>query len=163
MTGVSSEVAMSKKITNNSILGQRGVNLLEQCVLAMGFVWHPTNQAVEAGIDGYIELRNPESEQALNLIVAAQSRALTDFSGETADSFTYTCKERDIDYWLQGNLPLILVVSRPDTREAFWVNVRQYFGDLAARQSRKVVFSKARDRLDVTARSRFFDIARPRD
>ena len=152
-----------KKITNESLLGQKGINLIEECVLGMGFAWHPSNQAVEAGIDGHIELRNPDSEQALNLIVAVQSKARTELAGETADSFTFYCDQRDIDYWLQGNLPVILVVSRPDTREAFWANVKQYFSDPAARQSRKVVFSKASDRFDAAARSRLFDIARPRD
>jgi hypothetical protein len=152
-----------KKITNKSLLGQKGINLIEQCVLDMGFAWHPSNQAVEAGIDGYIELRNPDSEQALNLFVGAQSKARTDLVGETADSFTFYCDQRDIDYWLQGNLPVILVVSRPDTRDAFWVNVKQHFSDPAARQTRKVVFLKARDRFDATARSKLFGIARPRD
>lgn len=152
---------MAKKITNESLLGQRGINLIEECVLSMGFGWHPTNQAVEAGIDGHIELRNPESEQALNLIVAVQSKARTAFSGETEDAFTFYCDQRDIDYWLQGNVPVILVVSRPDTKEAFWVNVKQFFLDPAIRQSRKLVFNKARDRFDANARSRLFDIARP--
>jgi hypothetical protein len=154
---------MVKKITNENLLGQRGVNLIEECVLSMGFAWHPTNQAVEAGIDGHIELRNPDTEQALNLVVAVQSKARTDLAGETADSFTFYCDQRDIDYWLQGNVPVILVVSRPDTREAFWVNVKQHFADPAARQAKKVVFDKARDRFDASVRSRLFEIARPED
>lgn len=154
---------MAKKITNESLLGQRGINLLEECVLSMGFVWHPSNQAVEAGIDGHIELRNPDSEAALNLIVGVQSKALSEFAGETTTSFTYYCKPRDIDYWLQGNLPVILVVSRPATREAYWVDVKQYFSDTAVRQAHKVVFDKVRDRLDATSRPRLFGISRPRD
>ena len=154
---------MAKKITNENLLGQRGINLIEQCVLGMGCAWHPSNQAVEAGIDGYIELRNPDTRHALNLVVAVQSKARSEFAGETVDSATFYCEPRDIDYWLQGNLPVVVVVSRPDTRDAFWVDVKRYFQDAAARQSRKIVFNKSRDRLDTTARSRFFDIARPRD
>lgn len=154
---------MTKKITNENLLGQRGINLIEECVLSMGFAWHPTNQAVEAGIDGHIELRNPDTEQALNLVVAVQSKARTDLTGETASSFTFYCDQRDIDYWMQGNVPIILVVSRPDTREAFWINVKQHFADPAARQSRKVVFDKTRDRFDASVRSHLFDIARPKD
>jgi hypothetical protein len=154
---------MTKKITNESLLGQRGINLIEECVLSMGCAWHPTNQAVEAGIDGHIELRNPDTQQALNLILAVQSKARTEFSGEDADSFTFYCDQRDIDYWLQGNVPMILVVSRPDTREAFWVNIRQYFADPAARQARKIEFNKVRDRFDASVRSRLFDISRPKD
>ena len=39
------------------MLGQRGVNLIEDRVLKMGHIWHPTNP-LEAGIDGWIELRD---------------------------------------------------------------------------------------------------------
>ena len=48
---------MSKKIHNNDILGQQGINLIEQIVLDMGFMWYPTG-GVEAGIDGTIETQH---------------------------------------------------------------------------------------------------------
>ncbi len=41
----------AKKIHKNSLLGQRGINLIERRVLEMGFIWYPTG-SVEAGIDG---------------------------------------------------------------------------------------------------------------
>lgn len=154
---------MAKKITNRSILGQRGINLIEEYVLAMGFAWHPTNQSVEAGIDGHIELRNPDSEQALNLVVAVQSKACTDFPSESETTVTYYCKEDDIQYWLSGNLPVMLIVSRPDTKEAYWVNISQHFQGQGNRSSKKVVFDKSRDRFDANVRARLFDNARPRD
>jgi uncharacterized protein DUF4365 len=157
------DYAVAKKITNENLLGQRGINLIEERVLSMGFVWHLTNQAVEAGIDGHIELRNPDTEQALNLVLAVQSKARTNFAGETADLLTFYCDQRDIDYWLQGNIPIILVVSRPDTREAFWVNVKQHFADPATRQAKKIVFDKGRDRFDSSVRARLFELARPKD
>jgi hypothetical protein len=96
-------------------------------------------------------------------MLAIQSKARTEFSGEDTDSFTFYCEQRDIDYWLQGNVPIILVVNRPDTREAFWVSVKQYFADPADRQARKIVFNKHRDRFDASVRSRLFDLARPKD
>jgi hypothetical protein len=152
-----------KKITTRNLIGQRGINLIEECVLSMGFAWHPTNQAVEAGIDGYIELRNPDTEQALNLVVAVQSKARTDFAGESPDSFTFYCEQRDVDYWLQGNVPVVLVVSRPDTREAFWCNVKEYFAVHPAQNTKKIVFDKIRDRFDPGSRDRLFALARPKD
>ena len=154
---------MVKKITNRSILGQRGINLIEEHVLAMGFAWHPTNQSVEAGIDGHIEIRNPDTEQALNLVLAVQSKARTAFPSETADTVTYYCEDRDIEYWMNGNIPVILVLSRPDTRDAYWVNVKQHFLGQENRQSKKIIFDKSRDRFDSTVRSRLFEIARPVD
>lgn len=44
---------MAKRLSAAQILGQQGVNLIEEQVLAMGFAWHPTNQALEIGIDGH--------------------------------------------------------------------------------------------------------------
>jgi len=154
---------MSKKITGRSILGQRGINLIEDVVLAMGFAWHPTNQAIEAGIDGHIELRNPDSEQALNLVLAVQSKACTDFRGESDTTVTFYCDNDDIEYWLSGNLSVILVVSRPDTRDAFWININSYFRNPANRGSGKVKFDKSQDRFYANVRVRLFDLAKPRD
>jgi len=46
-----------KVISDNAILGQLGVNFVETILLNMGFVLHTTN-SLEAGIDGFIELRD---------------------------------------------------------------------------------------------------------
>ena len=152
-----------KKIHSNAIKGQRGINLIEEIVLAMGCVWYATGQ-LEAGIDGYIEIRDPVSGEVTNSIIQVQSKA-TDrpFAAETATSFEYTCDEKDLDYWLAGNAPVILVVSRPQTREAYWVAVKSYFADAGRRAARKVVFDKAQQRFDVSCRQVLINLAMPRD
>lgn len=50
---------MPKKIPRNNIIGQRGINLIKSFVLEMGRTGHPTTGTLEAGIDGFIELRDP--------------------------------------------------------------------------------------------------------
>ena len=45
---------MPKRLTQSQLFGQQGVNLIEERALAMGFTWHPTNQALEVGIDGHM-------------------------------------------------------------------------------------------------------------
>jgi hypothetical protein len=84
-------------------------------------------------------------------------------ANETADGFAYHCHQRDLTYWLRGNVPVILVVSKPAAREAYWVSIKDYFRDPARHTSRTVYFNKARDRLDETARDRLRDLAVPRD
>src|SRR6266550_8878158 len=64
-----------KKVSEQAIIGETGVNLIERIVLAMGCGWHRTNQAVEVGIDGEIELVHPETRVATNSVVRVQSRA----------------------------------------------------------------------------------------
>jgi len=151
-----------KKIHKSSIIGQEGVNLVEKYVLRMGFLWHPTG--IEAGIDGVIEIRDPATGAVFNTIIQVQSKATQgEFQAETSDGFEYVCDDRDLDYWLQGNAPVILVVSRPRTEEACWVSVKDYFRDLERRKARKVRFDKRRDRFDETCRDALIKLAVSKD
>ncbi|HVJ07863.1 MAG TPA: DUF4365 domain-containing protein [Acidisarcina sp.] len=144
------------------MIGARGVNLIERRILEMGYLWYPSG-GVEAGIDGRLEIRN-ENAEVTNLILSVQSKA-TDgaFEGETATELTYTCSERDLRYWLKGNLPVILVYSRPRTDEAYWLSVKDYFSDPIRRASRKMRFVKAQHGFDQTAEHDLRKLALPDD
>lgn len=152
-----------KKIHKNSLLGQQGVNLIEKIVLGMGFLWYPTG-AIEAGIDGSIEIRDAITGTVRNLIIQVQSKATQNtFTAETAHSFEYLCDERDLEYWLHGNAPVILVVSRPSTDEAYWVAIKDYFSDLSRLKARKIRFDKQRDRFNTHCRAELIRIAAPKE
>jgi len=152
----------SKQIPHRSIVGQQGINLLEKVVLDMGFGWHATNQSLEAGLDGFIEVRNPKTGEALNSVIFAQSKATEgEFAAETPSSLEFICDERDLDYWLKGNAPIILVRSRPKTNEAYWVSVKDYFRELSVRATKKIRFDKIENRFDVSARDRLVSLSIP--
>jgi hypothetical protein len=89
---------MAKKIHKNSMTGQSGINLIEKIVLDMGFVWRATD-VMDAGIDGTIEIRNPDTGAMTNNILQVQSKAKdAQFTAETQP------EER---LWLQsGRLPV---------------------------------------------------------
>jgi len=136
-------VRRGKQIHGHSILAQQGVNLIATIVADMGFMWTPTSGSSDAGIDGFIEIRNRETGEATNLIVQAQSKATgREWENETAEGFWFRCDDRDLDYWLEGNAPVILVVSRPSTGEAYWVSLKDYFVDLERRKAKKIFFRK---------------------
>jgi hypothetical protein len=143
--------AVTKKISQNDITGELGINLIQKMCLEMGFLWHPTG--LEAGIDGYIEIRLDTGE-VTNCIIQVQSKA-TDraFEAETESSLEFRCSGKDLDYWLAGNAPVILVRSRPRTNEAYWVSLKDYFKDAAKRKAAKIVFDKTSDRFDLTAKT----------
>lgn len=85
-----------KQLRDQSFIGQAGINLIERRVLAMGCAWHPAAAHFDAGIDGTIELRDPTTQEALNVIVQVQSKATQEpFTAETESSFTYpyTCRK----------------------------------------------------------------------
>jgi hypothetical protein len=140
-----------KKLTQKTLIGDQGIALIHTIVSGMGFAWNPTS--LDAGIDGFIELREPETERATNCIIQVQSKATEGtWEAETAGSFQFRCDQRDIEYWLGGNAPVVLVCSRPKTQEAYWVSVKEYFTDLASKKACKVVFDKAKDRFDTSSR-----------
>jgi hypothetical protein len=154
---------MAKKITERQMIGDQGVALIKTRVLGMGFLWYESG-GTEAGIDGTIEIRDGRTGEATNQIVQVQSRATsTAFTSETDTSLTYACDERDLAYWLGGNAPVILVRSRPNTNEAYWISIKEYFHDPARIASRRIVFDKNRDRFDSSAREALVKLAVPRD
>jgi hypothetical protein len=153
----------TKKIHSSSIIGQQGVNLVERVVLGMGFAWYPSG-GVEAGIDGTIEIRDAVTGEATNSIIQVQSKATTNpFQAETESTFEFRCAERDLDYWMQGNVPVILVVSRPKSGEAYWVSIKDHFRDPGVRAGRKVRFDKEHDRFDEGCKDALVSLAVPKD
>jgi hypothetical protein len=144
MTTSTGRVGTGKKVSPQAKVGQRGVNVIERIVLEMGSAWHPTNQSLEVGIDGEIELVDPVTHEATNAVIRVQSKATTrrPLMNETDDAFDWPCDERDLEYWLSGNVPVILVVVRVDTGEAYWVCVGEYFKSPAQKKTRRVRFDK---------------------
>lgn len=152
-----------KKIHKNLLIGQEGINIIEEVLLKMGYLWVPTG-AIEAGIDGSIEVRDPGTGDLLHSIIRVQSKATSGpLAGDTGTSFEFVCDERDLQYWLTGNVPVIVVRSRTDTREAYWVSIKDYFRDPKRRKARRIVFDKVRDRFDPSAAKALRDLAIPKD
>src|SRR5258708_6192076 len=113
-----------KTVSAEVILGQHGINLIERHVLAMRSIWTPTG-AIDVGIDGLIELCNPMTGEALGQVVRVQGKATDQaWDDENDEQFSYRCKQRDLDHWLRGNAPVVLIVCRPSTNEAYWVSIK---------------------------------------
>jgi hypothetical protein len=110
-----------KRLIQAPIIGERGATLAKFLTLGMGCTWHDTNSLLETGVDAWIELRDPTTGVMLNLWIAAQSKAHEGpFPGEDDTSFTFEFPRRDLAYWLKGNMPVILIVSRPASKESWW-------------------------------------------
>ena len=98
-------------------------------------MWTPTTAHSDAGIDGFIEIRRTDTNEATNFILQVQSKAtIREWENESSEGFDFRCEERDLAYWLQGNAPVILVVSRPESRKAYWVSIKGYFSRLGDSQ-----------------------------
>jgi hypothetical protein len=150
-----------KQIQKSQITGQQGVNLIERIVLEMGFTWTPTG-SLEAGIDGYIELRDHRSGEVTNTIIQVQSKA-TDvpFTAESETGLSYNCRSTDLHYWLNGNAPVILVYSRPSTGEAYWKDVKAYFSQHA--DTKTIRFDRREDRFDASCAAKLIALGVSQD
>jgi hypothetical protein len=127
----------------------------------MGFIYH--DRRVDHGIDGEIELVAPNGD-ALNAVVMVQSKASNKrHTFETDDSFQWTAEAADLDYWLGGNAPVIVVLSRPAEELAWWFDVRAEFGDPRRRIERKVTINKHTQAFDKTAAAQIMRLGVPRD
>jgi len=153
-----------KRILPASFTGHKGVLLIDRVVTDLGWLFTPTTAHTDGGVDGFIEIRRNDTNEVTNLILQVQSKATTkDWTAETKESFEFRVSERDIAYWIQGNTPVVLIVSRPETGEAYWVSVKERFKDLAARKSKKVRFDKRADSFSINAGAKLFALAAPVD
>lgn len=152
-----------KQLATTAITGEQGVTLVAQIVLKMGCAWHSTNQSLDVGVDGEIELVHPSTRAATNSVVRVQVKGtVARWPAETESSFEYPVDERDLAYWLSGNTPVILVVTRPHTDEAYWVDLKSYFATPQAKKERKVRFDKRTTAFTRDSLTDLFEIARPK-
>jgi hypothetical protein len=131
-----------KTISTQGLTGQQGVNLIERVVLDMGSRWTPSGPN-EIGIDGYIELFDPSSHQPLGITVAVQSKVVNAIADNSKPTFDYWCDVSDLEYWLNGNTPVILVVSNVVSHEAYWVSIKDHFKDWTPTSTTRVTFIRS--------------------
>jgi len=131
-----------KKVTQQTVIGEEGVNLIERRVLEMGHLFHP--RRIDHGIDGHIDLVEPGTRRHLNQTILVQSKAHDrSLLQESSTSFVFTCDQRDLEHWLAGNAPVIVVVSHPKKDEAWWIDVKAEFADPKTRAARRLLIDKA--------------------
>lgn len=150
-----------KMIDENTLQGDAGVALIHRRVSQMKHVWHERH--IDPGIDGTIELRDPDTGEMSNQHIFVQSKTTRGrFPGEDDTGFHFLCDERDIDYWMKaGHNPVILVCSKPETGDAWWAHIQQVFGDAGRRATRRVEFDKTTQKFDQTTAARLLVVADP--
>lgn len=157
------DMTYMKKLSSQSLIGQQGVNVVERIVLEMNYAWRPT-PGFDVGIDGEIEILDPVTGEATNSYIKVQVKATSQpFTAETSNSLEFLCDPRDLEYWLRGNAPVILVVCRPADNEAYWVPIKDYFRDPAIQKTRKVIFDKSTQRFDKDCATTLKNLALPTD
>jgi len=149
--------SMTKRITQNQVLGEIGETMVKGKFLTMGFQFDGRSR-LEAGIDGIAEVM--DAGRPLAKLIAVQVKAKTEgkYTSEDSDSFTYLLRSQDLEYWRGSNLPVIIVLYRQSDDSFFWKEVPRGF-DEGERQLR---FSKRDDALGRDAVDRLAAITVPK-
>lgn len=153
---------MAKTIHDNTFIGEDGIAVVQRTLMMMRFAWQPTG-AFDAGIDGYIELRDSKTKAMLGAHLGAQVKARARFTAETDNGFEFLCDQEDVDYWMRSNVPVLLICVHPDRSEAWWICVTEYFADPQRRASRRVGFDKQTTRFEPGVADQLRDLALPPD
>jgi Domain of unknown function (DUF4365) len=142
---------MTKKITDSQVLGELGETAIKKLVLEMQFIYDPRGR-LEAGTDGIIELRDPNSGAPLGKLLGVQVKATQrgQYIRETDRSFEYLLKPDDLKYWHGSNIPVIIVVWRQSDGSAYWKDVT----DCVKGEERRLKFDKDADVFDARCADR---------
>ena len=84
-----------KKISEQQRIGQQGVHLLGARLLSVGLTFQP-NGPLDAGIDGFLELRDPATGEVRAQWITAQLKTQKEgrLTEETDESFSYLCRKK---------------------------------------------------------------------
>ena len=153
---------MAKQIHDNVFIGEDGIAIVQRVLYKMRYAWQATGK-FDAGIDGYIELRDARNRSMLGAHLGAQVKARRQFTAETDESFEFLCEQEHIDYWMRSNIPVLLICVHPETDEAWFVCVTEYFLNPSIRAGRRVFFDKRTMRFDASIVDRLRELALPTD
>lgn len=90
------------------------------CAEELGWIFRATPSS-DVGVDGQIEL--VEGREATGKLIGVQIKTGASYLKKTARGLVYYGRQRDLDYWAEYSLPVIMVFHIPDEKFTFWVNI----------------------------------------
>lgn len=146
-----------KKLSPEELLGEEGITLISRRCLKMGFVFQP--HRIDHGIDGHIELYDRDSGETLSLTLHVQSKARSTFRYESSDRLKFSLDREHVESWLESNVPVIVIISRPARDEAWWIAVDSACRDASGAVRTTVTVDKRKQRFDQSARQELIRLA----
>lgn len=147
---------MSKRITDNQLLGEIGETAARLRFLKIGFQFDGRSR-IEAGIDAIVEVMDKGKPLAKMIAVQVKARHSNDYQSEDENGFYYTVRKEDMAYWQPSNLPVILVLYRQSDESFYWKEVPR---DIEA--ERRLRIDKREDFLDERAVDRIAAVTVPK-
>lgn len=148
---------MSKTITPNQILGEIGEAAARLRFPKIGFQFDGRSR-LEAGIDGIAEVMNDGRPMAQMIAVQVKATKAGKYASEDDEGFNYLLDSKDLAYWRDSNLPVIIVLYRQFDESLYWQDVSSGFTE----GERRLRFDKQRDVLDHNAVDRLAALTVPK-
>ncbi|MER9865464.1 DUF4365 domain-containing protein [Mesorhizobium sp. M0185] len=148
---------MSKKITDNQLLGEIGETAARLRFLKIGFQFDVRSR-LEAGVDAIVEVMDKGVPLAKMIAVQVKARHSNAYPSEDDNGFTYLVRSEDLDYWRPSNLPVVIVLYRDADESFYWKEIPRGSGE----GERRLKFDKKLDRLDADAIDRLAAITVPK-
>ena len=149
---------MSKTISDNQLIGEIGESAVRTRFLSIGFQFDVRSR-LEAGIDAIVEIMIDGEPSAKMLAVQVKSTRSRAYTSETEHGFSYLLKSKDIEYWKNSNIPVIIVLFRENDQSYYWKALDFSVGV----ESRQLNFSKLEDVLDRNAVDRLAALTVPKN
>lgn len=140
-------MSTQKTHSKQSASERRGIAAVAEAVSDLDHIWRETTSS-DIGIDGLIELVDSASRASTGIHIGVQVKARQSAGAAAAPTFLFGCRPKDVDYWLKLNLPVLLIVANPDTKELWAKDIRAWFTSHPEnRSSGKIVIDRDADRL----------------
>jgi hypothetical protein len=113
-----------KILNRNQPTEQQGLIFVQQMALALHAIWRPTPND-DYGFDGELELTR--DGVVTGYILKAQVKSGPSYMhNKSASGFDFYVSPSDADYWAKTNMPVMLIVCDPGTKQGYWVDVKKY-------------------------------------
>lgn len=135
---------MPKFYDKRTLNHEQAVAWVKQQIFDMRFAFNETH--TEAGIDAYVELADPQTGAAAACFLGVQVKTQEQFSAENAEQFSFYPDADSLNYWVSCQIPVLLVVCKSRTAEAYAVFVQEYFKLPENRTKKTIIFNKQNHR-----------------
>lgn len=113
-------MSFPKRNTSN-LKGATGQTFFQHFVNSeLNCIYHPINQENDFGIDGYIEL--VENGNVSGKLIGIQLKhGDSYFKQETYGGFKYFGEYKHLNYYLNSQLPVFIIIMDDDFKRMYWV------------------------------------------
>lgn len=152
---------MPKKLTRQSRIGQQGVSILEAFCLNAPLIWRPIT-IHDLGVDGQIELEDPETGFALNKIISCQVKSsIRPIAFNQRGVVPFYVSVDDFQYWCESNIPCVLLYIDCTNENIYWRHITPDSGRKTSESAVAVEFHRSRDLLTHETVERLSKLATP--